>query len=82
MESTSLLSSSDVLGADDLRFHRRLPHTAAPQRIANRYDKNVGKDKASCRGHEGLKTLAASWSHMGSKAMSVNMLGNDPDSHR
>ena len=39
---TSLLRSSDVLCADDLRFHRRLPHAAAPQRIANRYDKNVG----------------------------------------
>ena len=33
---TSLLRSSDVLCADDLRFHRRLPHAAAPQRIANR----------------------------------------------
>ena len=31
---TSLLRSSDVLCADDLRFHRRLSHTAAPQRIA------------------------------------------------
>ena len=33
---TSLLRSSDVLCADDLRFHRRLSHTAAPQRIAKR----------------------------------------------
>ena len=33
---TSLLRSSNVLCADDLRFHRRLPHTAALRRIAHR----------------------------------------------
>ncbi|MEJ7591733.1 MAG: hypothetical protein WKF77_09305 [Planctomycetaceae bacterium] len=36
MESTSLLRSSGVLCANDLRLHRRLPHAAAPQRIASR----------------------------------------------
>ncbi len=36
---TSLLRSSDVLRADDLRFHRRLPHAAAPQRIASEIKK-------------------------------------------
>ena len=55
---TSLLRSSGVLCADDLRFHRRLPHAAAPQRIANRYLKNLGKDKASRRWKPGLTTTS------------------------
>ena len=36
VESTSLLRSSGVLWANDLRFYRRLPHATAPQRIAGR----------------------------------------------
>jgi hypothetical protein len=35
-ESPSLLRSSGLLLTSDLRFYRRLPHAAAPQRVAVR----------------------------------------------